>query len=415
MTIEINKLRYVGVYEEPDGSYQSDHSGSPGDFLAFPYQEGTLDAKGAVMPLDPNTGAMLLDNQDLIVHGPKSNTVNIGCVMHSHGLDLQGTEVPPTVDSWALFRVMKAIMGGQYAAGTEAAATTVQGGSTVDTINVTAGHGDRFEAGQAIGVQTVVGSSHLEVAEIASVSTDAIGLKQNLSAAPVAATNVRGAVGCYLTEDPRTSLQWLVEGREANDGVVYCGTQGGFAMQIPIGQLGLLSFALAGAGWDRKNASSVTIPSFDPFAPFALNPVLLTVPTVGSKTRRIIANSAITIEPGIAYAPQRSGAASETVARMRRQRVHPVAKLTFTAPLEDETWFDARDNRTAIAAFVQLGVLAGKIMFISLPTLQVVDVQPAPSETEISGQIVTCWARHDAALDDGTDEFLRSALRVSWL
>ena len=313
-----------------------------------------------------------------------------------------------------MLRLLQAIMGGSIATTNPGAQTTVQAGTTTTTVNVTASHGGRFQAGGVIACQTVAGSSNLELREVLSVSTDAVSVKEAFSATPVTGTPVRGGVTVYLTEDPDTSLQVMIEGREATDGVVLRGLQGGFSLTLPVGGRGQLSASLAGAGWARLGSSSVTVPSYTNVSPLALNPLDVTVPTVGSTTLVSVAASEFTCEPQIAYAPQKSGAATETIARMKRQPARPVVKGSFTAPYQDDTWYTARDGREVRAVFARGGNLAGSAFLISIPTVQITEVQPGASGEGIAGQKVSFEGRHDTEIG-GSTEVGYSALRIHFV
>lgn len=415
MSIEPEALRYVGLYEEPDGSYQTDHSGTPADFLAYPYEEGTLQLAGMVQDLRPTPGKIRRDGDVKGVLGPKSCTAAMATTLHSHGVDCDGQANPPTKSTWALGRMLTAIMGGalfdQGTAETSGSQTTVQS-STTTTVTVDAGHGARFANRGVIACQTVSGSSRLELREIESISTDVITVKQAFSAAPTTSTAVRGGATFYMTENPATSLQLLVEGREGTDGAGYRGLQGGFSLTLPVGGLGQLSVALAGAGWSRLGSSSATNPTYGVYSPIALNPLEVTVPTIGNSARVVVEQAEITIEPQITYRPQRSGAATETIARMVRAETRPLVQGSFVIPYEDDTWFNARDNKTDLALFAQLGTLAGSCALVSVPTIEIVDVQPAPSGDGIAGQRVTWRARHDEETGAGSTEVGYSALRM---
>lgn len=408
--MELDSLRYIGIYEEPAGSYQVDHSGTPGDFLPVPYREDSLEAQGAREMLDPATGKMRVDGHDKKVLGRRSCSVNVSCTLHSHGLDLDGNTAPPTTANWGLLRALKTIMGGSFAAPDVGAQTEVLTGSTPTEVTVTAGHGTRFRAGGAIACEVTPGSPVLEAREIKSVAGDTITVKEAFSSAPVEGSAVRGAVTVYLTEDPSTSLQAIVEGRGDTDGAVFRGLQGGFTLELPVGELGTISLALEGAGWERLGVSAKTSPVYQHYEVMALSPLAVHVPKIGDTTLVSVCASAVSVEPAIAYAPVRCGAAPETVGRMKRQPARPVVTASFTAPL-DERWFAARDDREDRAFFVQAGALAGGMVLISLPTVQVTEVQPAPSGENIAGVTVTVEGRHDEEIGGSTEEGY-SALRL---
>ena len=414
MSIEVDLLRYVGIYEEPGGSYQVDHTATPADFLAFPFEEGTLEMAGTVEPLDPLTGKMRLDGHDLQVLGVRKCTLALASMLHSHGLDLDGDVTAPDASNWALLRVLRAVMGGSIATTNVAAQTTVQAGTNVKEVIVTATHGARFSVGGVIACETVSGSTNLELREVVSVVGDTIGVKEDFSAVPITGTAVRGGVTLYMTEDPATALQVMIEGREATDGAVLRGMQGGFALTLPVGGRGQINFSLSGAGWARLGASSATIPSYTNTSFLALNPLELTVPTIGSTTRVLVPESELAVEPQITYAPVMSGAATETIARMRRQPTRPLVQGSFVAPYEDDTWYAARDNRTSHAVFAQGGATAGSAFLISIPTVQITDVQPTASGEGIAGQRVTFQGRHDEEIG-GVTEIGYSAMRLHFV
>lgn len=413
MSIEAQDLAWVGLYEET--TYQEDHSGTIGDFLALPYQIGSVDYALAQEGLDPMAGKMRLDGQDELVLGPKSCSFACGITMHSHGQDLDGDVTPTTKAAWPLLRALQTIMGGMSATSNVSAQTTVQSGTTTTVVNVTASHGTRFVAGRAIGCVVSAGSGLIEVREIASVSSDAITVKQAFSATPVTGEAVRGSVTCFMTEDPSTSLQVLIEGREGTDGTWLGGLQGGFTLQLPVGGLGVLQLALQGAGWGKVGSSAATIPTYSVFSPMALAPLEVTVPTVGSSTRVLVPASEVTITPAITYAPQRSGAATHTIARMRRMPSRPLVSGSFVAPYEDDTWWTAHSSRTDLALFAQLGNVPGSTCLISVPTIQI-DAPPqrTASGEGIAGQTVTWRGRLDAAIGS-TSEISYSALRLHFL
>lgn len=414
MSIEVHELAYLGIYEE--STYQSDNSGSPGDFVAMPYVIGTLDAMGAQDALDPNTGRMRLDDMDKKILGPKSCSLSFATTLHSHGQDLDGDVTPVTKTDWGLLRMLQTICGGAITTTNPSAQTTVQAGSTTTTtVEVTTAHGARFQAGGVIGCEVVSGSGLIEAREIASVSSDVITVKQAFSATPVTGSAVRGGTTVYMTENPSTSLQALVEGREGTDGAWYGGLQGGFQIQVPVGGLGQIQFALTGADWGRVGSSSATIPSYSYYSPMALNPLEVTVPTVGSTTRVQVPQSEIVITPNITYAPQRSGAATNTIARMRRMPTRPLVQGSFTAPYEDDTWFTAHSSRTDLALFAQCGDVPGSTVLISVPTIQITEPpKRTPSGENIAGQTVTWQGRLDAEIGS-TSEVSYSALRLHFL
>jgi hypothetical protein len=408
MSIELDVLRSLWVGEE--SSYGVSLAGSfPMGFKAMPYKEGSAQMTQPQAMLDPMTGKLYADGHSLKVLGPRNGgTVSFETALHSHGVDLNGINTAPTIYTWPLFLMLKTIMGGSVTPSNPAASTLVAAGSTATVVNVTAGHGSRFVAGGAIAV-TISGA--LEVREVLSVSTDAVSVKQAFSTAPTAGQAIKGCITVYMTEDPATSLQFICEGLESDDRRVMLGMQGSFTIAAALGELGTVGFNLTGCDWANLGSASPNAVSYTNFSPMAAIAAELTVPTVGSTTRNALAQSAMTFEPGITYAPQKSGLGIQTVGRMKRQASRPLIKGSFTVPFEDLTYYTARTNRTSLAVFQQIGNAAGSTVLISAPTVQVVDVQRAASGEGISGQTVTWEGRHDEALG-GSSELLRSAFRL---
>lgn len=398
MSIELDNLRYVGLYEEPAGSYQVDHAGTPGDFIAVPYKEGAVTHAPNQANHDPMTGTMRLDHQDVVIPGHKKGQVSLGITLHSHGLDLDGTVDPPTTSNWALLRLLKATLGGTFATTKPGAQTKVVADNTTTTVvEVTSAHGARFAADGVIACQCTPGSSVLTLREIDSVDGDKVTVKEAFPSAPITGTPVRGGVTVHLTENPDTSLQVLIEGRSTDDGMLYRGLQltGGPGLELPVGEQGTITFAMEGGGWDELGVSAVTIPSYAHYATFNLDPLDLHFPLVGDTTETPVCTSAVSIAPAIAYVDQVCGRSENGVARKVRNRVHPAVTGTFTTP-RATAWRAAREAQQARRMFAQLGNLAGRSVLVSCATVQITDVQDVAGPNGIASQTVTWQARHDA-------------------
>lgn len=416
MTIEPHALRYLGVYEEPAGSttYAVDHSSTPGDFLAVPYKEGTLEFDEGRTDLDPMAGKVRLDGHSEKVVGPVKPTGKFNVTLHSHGLDLDGDVAAPTTSTWALLRILKAICGGSTAT-TNPGTQTLVVSSTTTTVTVTATHGARFSGGGVIACQTTSGSSLLELREILSVSGDIVTVKEAFSAAPVASTPVRGGVTVYMTEDPDTSLQFLIEGRELSDRFVFGGMQGGFGIAINQNGLSELSFNLAGALFSHlSDGSGVTVPTYSVFSPVPCVASILTVPTVGTTTRTVVHQTDVKLEIGIQYEAVASGSGVNGIRRMRRLPSRPLVKGSFTTPFEDSTWRTAHTSREDRALFLQLGNLAGSACLISLPTIQIGQPKRAAAGA-VAGETVPFEARHDTSALATTTALSYSAMRLHFV
>ena len=415
MTYEVNALRSVRVYVEPAGSYAVDNSSTPGDFLDVPITEGFAMGAPAREMLDPMLAQVRLDGRAERVAGKRSAALQLQMLLASHGVDMVGNESQPGASTWALRRILGAVMGGVALTGTEAGATTVQAGTTATVVNVSTGHGDRWTPNSPIGC---IVNGALEVREVLSVSTDAVSVKEAFSATPTTGQSVRGGVTFYPVEDPDTSLQIIAQGRETADNFLYRGLQGSMQIEAKPGQLAKLTLDLKGAAATKlSDHSGINVPSVANWSPVAVVASALTVPTVGSTTRTPVYASDFALTLGFAYEPITAYGGTETILRMRRQRPRDgvLARATFTVPYEDSTWITARDDREDRALFLQIGNAGGSCIYLALPTVQVVDVQRAASATQISGQTVTVESRLDASAAADTTERRYAAFRLHML
>lgn len=417
MTLEIDKLRYVGLYEEPNNAYGIDNSDDPGDSLALPYMEGSLKVDGDTTNLDPMSGKVEIDGYDVQVPGPKKCTVGFDVALHSHGLDLDGTTAAPSASTWALARLLKIVLGGLSATtmGPGSAQTTVQAGSTATSIVVTTGHGVRFARGGVIGID-VMGDGVIEAREIASVSTDTITLKEALSGTPGTGIAVRGGLTFYVSRDPDTSAQLLVEGRELSDRFVFMGLQGGIGFSFAFGQDAApskLSFSMSGANWERLgDGSGVTVPTYSPFQLIRSVDAPLTVPTFGSTTRSLVHQHDFKLELALQYADEKSGSGVQGIRRKRRMPGRPLAKGSFVERFEDQTRWASYEQKEARSVFQQLGVTPGGICLVSVPKVQFGQPKRVASG-ELAGAEVPFWGRNDTT--GGTTDLEVAAFRLHFL
>lgn len=414
MSYELQSLRSVRVYVEPAGSYAVDNSGTPGDFIDVPITEGFGPPAPAREMLDPMLAQVYADNRAERVAGKRSAAVQMSMLLASHGVSMVGNETPPPATTWALRRILGAIMGGVSVTGNEAAATTVQAGTTTTVVNVTTNHGDRWVKGSLMLCE-ISASGTLEAREVLSVSTDAVTVKQAFSATPVTATQIGGGVTFYPTENPDTSLQLFCQGVETADSFLARGMQGGMQIEAKPGQLAKVTFDLKGAACEKlSDHSGINVPSISNWTPVACIASELTVPTVGSTTRVSVPASDFSVNLAFDYQPITGYGGTETIIRMRRQRPRDgvLARGTFTLPYEDATWITARDSRTDHAIFLQLGAARGGGWLLSFPTVQITDVTRAASASGISGITVAWEARHDTSAGAVTTELQRAAVRL---
>lgn len=410
MSYEIRNLERIRVYEEPNGSFATDHSGTLGDFLDLHFQEGSSTQTRTQEMLDPRTAKQRIDDVDEQILGRKRCTLGLTSVLASHGTGIDGDTTPPTNADWGMARMMKAIMGGEQTQTPEASGTTVASVSSNSQFDVTAGHGDRFLAGTGIAL---VISGKLECRVVESVSTDTITVKHEFSGTPTG--TVYGSVTHYLTEDPNTSLQFVVEGAETEDRYVLQGLQGGFTLGIEPGQLPTIAFNLNGATWTKMGSGSLSNVTHSNFSPAGVVDSEFIVGTVGTAAGNIVHVQTTSWEPAIVYTELGSTSGTQNIVRYRRSRADGGILAGSFTPFRDSSdldWESYRDSKTDLALFQQIGSAAGSAVLLEAPTVQILDVQDGDNNG-VDAFNVNWRARLDTEIA-GSTTLGYSAFRVHW-
>jgi hypothetical protein len=410
MTTELFSIKTYRVAVEPAGSYGTTIA-LGASFQYLPVMEDAALLSPEREMLDPGSAQALLDSASIKVPGKRSGSLKVDMTLGSHGLDIDGDLAVPAIGAWPLRAMLETVWGGMSTATAHGSQVTVQAASTATLINVSAGAGARMTRGQALGITTANG---LEWAEILSISTDAVSLRQALSATPTVGQPVRHSATFYATQNPDTSLQFAVAGAEVDDHFRFSGAQAsGFSIEAKPGMMPKVSFDLKGRGVQSIAAHSglaeVTHPNY---SPIIASGGCITVPTFGATTRvdPLISDFACSFD--LKYEPIVSYCATDNIARMRRQRPAGgrLAKGTFTAPYEDLTWITARDAKTLFGVYFQIGSTVGASCLLAFPRVQIVSVKRANSGTNLAGQTVEWEALQDTL--DATTDLGRASVRI---
>lgn len=418
MTAENATLQRLRVTKEAAGSYAVDDSANVGtNGIDVPFVEGSIKASGDQELFSPKIGSSLLEYNDLKLPGRTKSTFAFSMPLHSHGVPIDGTTTLPTTSTWALMRILEVIFGA-VASTTNGGARTVQAGTTTSVLTVTAGRGNDFSPGDAVGVRvTGAAAGTMEVREVLSVTANTITVVEQFSALPVTGGTVYGAVTAYSIDDPTASLQFVLEGTEADDRRCFRGAQGTPKFELPVGnEVPKISFDLKGSNWARLGSGSVSPASFGTLGLFVpvFNELHYTTVSGTTVARNVVDQSAQTWEPGIAYDEVRSGGRSSTnnILRMKRKPVKPPLKASFTSIFEDGTFETERAAGTVKRMDLQLGNAPGSTILISCRSMQVVDVEDAVHESGIGGQKVSLEGRIPSA---GTDARTRSVSVIHFM
>lgn len=211
--------------------------------------------------------------------------------------------------------IMASLLGGE----SMHAGSAIVAGSTSTVINVTIGHGSRFNVGDAILVGV---SGTLEIARIKSISTDAITLAYALSGTPAAGQLVIATAGYYPTETNSVALT-MQHARAQNSASQWTHNlcTGGLSFDLSRNQMLAFGIDLKGAKWTGPSAQSISTAaaSIGMSAPFANVGAFQLFQPLATTTRTHcpIESISLTVETGMILVPDLGGTTEGVIAPMR--------------------------------------------------------------------------------------------------
>ena len=417
MTVQVSALGRTRIAAE--AAFAVDESGTPANFLDLPIVENSGTFVPLIEHLEPELQQQYLHSytNSKMVLAKKSSTLALTTYLAGTGAPQDGNNAWST--TWALGRMLAALMGAAYQGTPQAAATAVTAGSTTTSVNVTASHGNTLGAPGGAYAVRIQSTGLYEAREILSVTANAVVPKVAHSAAPVTGEPIIWATTFGLTNNLAgflSTLQFLIEGAESGDEYVGLGMQGTMSIDITQGQIAKLSAQLTGASWVRSSASlaAATITDFSPIAHMTSELILGTGTITASQTRNVVSHSSSTWTPGLANLPVTSpeGPASSGIIGWKRARGRAI---TGQVQVYDDTatnWITADANRTDLALFQQVGMTTSGIVLLSAPTIQLSVVPPRTPANDLYGFLVSWAGRNDEAIAAPSTDVQRSAFRV---
>jgi hypothetical protein len=415
MTVQVSALGRTRIAAE--AAFAVDESGTPANFLDLPVVENS----GTFVPLtdhlEPELQQQFLHSytNSKMVLAKKSSTLALTTYLAGTGAPQDGNNAWST--TWALGRLLSALMGAAYQGTPQGAATLVTSGSTTTAVNVTSGHGNTL--GAPGGAYAVLINGKYEAREILSCTSTQLVPKVAHSAAPVLSAPVIWATTFGLTNNIAgflSTLQFIVEGQESGDEYVGLGMQGTMSIDITQGQIAKLSAQLTGASWVRSSASlaAATITDFSPIAHMTSELILGTGSFATSQTRNLVSHSSSTWTPGMANLPVTSpeGPGDSGIIGWKRARGRAI---TGQVQVYDDTatnWITADTNRTDLSLFQQVGMTTAGIVLLSAPTIQLSVVPPRTPANDLYGFLVSWAGRNDEAIAAPSGDVERSAFRI---
>ena len=418
MTVQVSALGRTRIAAE--ATFAVDESGTPANFVDLPIVENS----GTFVPLtdhlEPELQQQYLHSytNSKMVLAKKSSTLALTTYLAGTGAPQDGNNAWST--TWALGRLLAALMGAAYQGTPQAAATAVTAGSTTTSVNVTAGHGNTLGAPGGAYAVRIQSTGLYEAREILSCTANAVVPKVAHSAAPVTGEPIIWATTFGLTNNLAgflSTLQFIIEGAESGDEYVGLGMQGTMSIDITQGQIAKLSAQLTGASWARTSPFSLaaaTITDFSPIAHMTSELILGTGTITASQTRNVVSHSSSTWTPGLANLPVTSpeGPASSGIIGWKRARGRAI---TGQVQVYDDTatnWITADTNRTDLSLFQQVGMTTAGIVLLSAPTVQLSVVPPRTPANDLYGFLVSWAGRNDEAIASPSTDVQRSAFRI---
>jgi hypothetical protein len=414
----VQRIRFQVVAATPTAAIGADSSASIGSFIDLPFREGTAQMVLTRDELQPMTAKQHIDEGEERVLGKRSATLTVTVNLAPTGTAaVTGTSAITS----PLGRLLKAVMGGEdLAAGSTSATSTA-----VVLKTSTASHASRWAAGKIVGWSNGTFVEWRGV-EAVSPTSGTVTLKHGFSAAPSAAAALYNAATYYMTADPDTTIDMLVEGLDSDDRFLLCGGQAVGGMSITFDLTGAaipsVTFNLTFPNWYAagETGSAITgtlgTASYSATSPIVGEAGEFRSWTVGASTYVTTSRlhvSAVTWEPHITYVPVTSPSGRNTVWRWKKGRnTDSPVQGSFTIPYEDTTWFANRNSLADKNAMQVAGVAAGAAVILDAPTIQILNPQRAADASQIAAQVLMWKGRRDTDVASSTNDLAKSPFRV---
>lgn len=421
MTVHITNVQRVRVYEEAQGSFGVDHSGTAGDFLDLPFIEGTLNVALNEPVETPGIVQQHIDAQPLKVKLPKRATASFDINLAGLGLTAGGPR------SRSALGCLLAVAFGGEDLGTGNQITT---GATTTSLPLTSASG--FEKGMAFAAATGTGG-RLEMREIKNIATNTLTPKYALSGSPANSSNIYAPASYYPATvanfGAATSLQMIVEGLEPDDRWLLMGGQvESITLTLSNGTIARASFSWKFADWDYADGSATSGDFVGPAlaaatyantVPVVIKDSELRIFDVGTSSISSTLTNAAAYEfkINLSYVEHNAPGGVNNIVYYVRNRAVPLVSGSFTIPLEDQTWWTAKAANDLKAFALQIGssptATTGGGVLLTAPTIQITDIQPVDING-IRGQIVSWEGTTDSDITsaDAQSDINNAAMRI---
>lgn len=409
MSLEIQNLQRLRVWQE--ATFATDGTGTLANFMDVPFIEGSLSMTRAQQLLDPKAAQQFPHGRSTLVLGPKGGELSFSMLLCSTGT---AAAAATTFIEGPLGRILETVMGGENLSTGD---TVASGGTTTGAV-VTNASGNLINQGYGVGLLRGASNAY-EMRVIDTVSTNTLTWTLALSNSSQTSDVVYGSGSYYLADNPSGTLQFVLEGSEAQDNWVLLGCQlSRVAIETPVNDLPKITFTFQVAQWLHGSASAgsgsfgaLTAASYVGTSPTYFFGEIL-YQTAGTTTRPTpLYASSIAWELMLEYKQVMSPSGTNGIYRYRKVHTAPVARCKIRLPYEAETYATERDARTLKTVSQQIGNVAGQSLLLYSSTMQVVDVQRV-DDGGIAGQEITLEAQLDNQIATGATERARSPFRM---
>lgn len=427
MAINVHEVASLHGYEEPNGSYGIDASGSFGSFTAMPFRRDDgldIDIEQLMEPTEhARQHQDAYSRKQLGVTRAKGTlSLNLSTFTTRAGSAVAAVQGP-------LGMMLKIVMGGESLN----TGTTVTGSSsTASTIDCTSAAG--ISVGSAIGLINPT-TGLMEVREVASKSgggSNTVNVKLAFSFIPAASDAVYASATYYLggtLGSQTTSLQLAARRINALDRNLLLGGYLSDGMKITTkrGALARIAFGLTFAKWlesataagDFSNDGALTpltylntLPHIEMDSAFYQQTV--GTATYSASTSKVKAQE-IEWNPDIKYTVHSVPGGVNNIEQPLRDANSPVLRGAFVVPYEDNTWRAAQANDTVKAFTHQIGSSATRgAILLSAPRCQV-DMCKMVNQDGIRSQRVEYCVDVDQATTPNVSDLALSAFRIHLL
>ena len=413
----VQRIRFQVVAATPTAAVGADSSASIASFIDLPFREGTAQMVLTRDELDPMQAVQNIYEGRERVLGKRSATLSVTVNLSPTGTAaVTGT----TAITSPIGRLLKAVMGGENLAAGSTSAT-----STAIVLKcATASHCNRWAAGCVVGWSN---GTFVEWRGVESVATStSVTLKHAFSGTPAAGNIFYNAATYYMTADPDTTVDFLVEGLDSDDRFLLTGGQAvsgiGITFDLTGAAIPSVTFNFTFANWYASNETGSSITGTLGTATYsATSPIVGEAGefrswTVGASTYVTTSRlhvSAVTWEPHLSYVPVTSPSGRNTIWRWKaaRNSDSPVAG-SFTIPYEDTTWFANRNSLADKNAMQVAGTAGGYAVILDAPTIQILNPQRAADASGIAAQTLMWKGRRDTDVGSSTSELAKSPFRI---